>query len=1119
VAVEFGLLGPLLVALDEEPIRIPAARQRTILAKLLLQPNQAISGDRLIDALWPDLPPHTARASLHTYVMRLRKALGTTVGARIRTSDGGYVLDVGDGELDTDRFHLLRMRGRTQADAGDWTDAAASLRAALDLWRGEPLSDIGAIASRWSDVAKLAELHLQTAEEWTEAEMCLGRNSEMSAELRTLVAEHPLREPAHRLLMLALFRSDRQAEALGVFRRLQQTLRDDLGIRPSASLQLLHQRILRADPTLSAGPSAPLPVAAAPRSHSTSDATTVATRTKPATAPVPAGVPRPCQLPADTRVFTGRARELEQLLSLADESRSGTDAGMVVISAVDGMAGVGKTSLAIHAAHHLRQDFPDGQLFLDLRGHTAGLEPLTAEDALDRLLRSLGVPPQLIPRDLGARSAFYRDLLAGTRTLIVLDNASGAAQILPLLPGAPGCLVIVTSRKRLIGLDDIHSVPLDVLPAADAAALLRKVAGPGRVPDGHPAVEGLLALCGHLPLAIRIVGSRLRRHNAQSVDDLVRKLSYDTARLEHLDDEDRGLTAVFDLSYLDLTGAEQRLFRLLALVPGLDFDPFAAANLAGTDLRTAERLLDSLLDHSLLVQHLPGRYRFHDLLRLYAGVLNEGDPAAERGSALDRLLDYYHLGAEAANVRIARHIRPGRPPATGAGLLPELSGRPEAMRWMRAERDNLLALIGHSALSTRTGRLVPLSGVLASFLLQEGPWPQADALHQAALTAARERGDLLGEATTRCDLSRIGVMRGDYPAAIGHLEQALAVFQGVDERLGEAVARCELGRVLLMTGEFSAAAELQKQSMAIYQELGHRQGEADAMHVLARVHFLTGDYPAAAELQTRALSVFEELDHPQGVANVLWDLGRLHGVKGEYRAAAAAHERALAIYRELGHPQGEANCLWELGRVRLVTGDYAAAAEFQQQSRAAHRRMGNRPGAAYACWDLGRVRFAMGDHPAAAELHEEALGIFQDIGSRLGEANARHDLGRTRHATGDHVAAAELLAQSLALFRDLGDRQGEAEVLNSIGAFTADTGDIREALATYRTAQGIASEIQSPLDEARARDGAGRCLSAVGDREAARAELEAAVALYRRLGAVEATAATAALTALTGPVS
>jgi DNA-binding SARP family transcriptional activator len=710
--MEFQLLGPLRVGRAGSDIPIGASKIRVLLAALLLDANSVVPTDRLIEVLWGERPPASATASLHNHLRRLRGLLGDEDGKRIRAVAPGFLILVEPGELDTDRFTDLCAAGRAAGQAGQWAKASTDLAAALSLWRGTPLADLPELFGRDARILQLLEARLQALEARIEADLELGRHCGLIEELRTLAVEHPVREVFHQQLMLALYRADRPAEALGAFRALRHTLVDGLGVEPSPHLRELRRRIQEADPGLAA-PARPGPVG--PRS----------------------------QLPAGTRVFTGREQELDRLIGYARQAPEGNAAGMVVISAIDGMAGIGKTTLAVHAAHRVREDFPDGQLFLDLHGHSTGLEPLTAGDALDWFLRSLGVPPQAVPQDLAERAAFYRDRLEGTRTLIVLDNASSTAQIRPLLPDTPGCLVLVTSRRRLVGLDDAHPLTLDVLSEADAVALLHKVAGPGRIPAHQSAILELLALCGYVPLAIRIIGARLRYRSTLRIEDLVSRLRDDNARLDHLQDEDRSLTAVFESSYTALPVAEQRLFRLLGLVPGLNVDAYAAASLAGTDHRTAERLLESLLDHNLLTQHTPERYRFHDLIRVYARTLTDQDPPADREAALDRLFDYYQHTAQMADRRLARYTRPDPDTAMATAIpsaVPDLADWTAAQSWMRAERENLLAVISYTTAHAQPARVVALSCAVAAFLRQEGPWPQAAALLHTASVFAGEGG-------------------------------------------------------------------------------------------------------------------------------------------------------------------------------------------------------------------------------------------------------------------------------------------------------------------------------------------------------------------------------------------
>jgi DNA-binding SARP family transcriptional activator/tetratricopeptide (TPR) repeat protein len=1075
--MQFGVLGTLAVSDGDTRAVVRGDKLRALLAALLLDANTAVSVDRLTEALWGESPPASATSSLQNHLMRLRRQLGDGAGTRISSAPPGYLIRVEPGELDLHAFEGLCASGRQAHRDGLWQRASDDLSAALALWRGAPLDDVPGAADRYRGlVQQLVEARTQALEARIGADLELGRHSEVIGELRVLTTEHPLREALHGQLMLGLFRCGRQAEALEAYRDLRSTLSEELGVEPSEPLRQLHQRILNADPGLLRHPPA--------------------ARSEPAPQRTP-GRRVPAQLPTDMRAFTGRSAELDELLAAADEARTGSEAGMVVISAIDGMGGVGKSVLAVRAAHRMRESFPDGQLFLDLLGHTPGTAPLGPDQALEWLLRSLGAPPQLIPAGLGERAAYYRDRLAGTRTLILLDNAASTAQIRPLLPSASGCLVLVTSRQRLTGLDDARTIALDVLPHGEAVALLHRTAGRGRIPDGHPAVDEAVELCGHIPLAVRIVAARLRHRRALGIEDVVRQLRGEHDRLSVLQDEDRSLTAVFESSYRALPPAEQELFRSLGHVPGPDFDAYAAASLVDTDLGTAERLLESLLDHNMLTQLTPGRYRFHDLVRLYARTVpdNGGDAVRER------LLDYYQHTAEQADRHLARATRPGPPVLTRIPpAAPDLPDRARALSWMRAEHDNLVAA-ARVATGTEPGRLAGFSAVLGTYLLQEGPWPQAAELHQAAVETARQQGDRFGEAGALTRLSLVRMMTGDFPAASELQERSLTLYQGLGDRLGEAQTWCEQGRIQLWSGSLLPAAELLTRALTLFQAVGDPRGQANALFDLGRTRRALAQYPEAADLLERSLELCQKLGQPLGEANALCELGRIRQSTGNAPAAAGLLERALAIYQELDSRLGEANILWDLGRLRYTAGDLEAAGDLLERSLDVFQELRQSLGEANALIDLGRVRTATGDLPQASDLLARALETFRTLGQGIGEASTLTELGRVAQRTGDRRAAAELFTQAAALFAENGGREGEADVLVNRGSLAAESGDPGAALALYRQALELARSIRSPLAQARALEGIGSCTAEGESGADALGGLREAADLYRHAGA------------------
>ena len=602
-------------------------------------------------------------------------------------------------------------------------------------------------------------------------------------------------------------------------------------------------------------------------------------------------------LPRDVAAFTGRDTELRRLIAAAAGA-----AGVVAIHTVDGMPGVGKTALVTRAAHLLADAFPDGQLFVDLHAHTPGQPPADPGEVLADLLACTGMAPREIPAGMEARAERWRGRLAGKKVLLVLDDAAGHAQVGPLLPGTAGCLVLVTSRRRLIALDGAQPLALDTLPPDQAIELFLRLAR--RTQDGSDAgtVAELAGLCGYLPLAIALLAGRLAHHPSWNLTTFTADFAAAQDRLTELAAGDRpgdpAVAAAFGMSYQDLPADRQRLFRRLGLHPGTDIDAYATAALAGIPLGQARQGLDALYTDHLIDEPAPGRYRLHDLIREYARTLTtRHDPAGDRDRATGQLLDYYQHTAQTADHHLTRHTRPSPPPAaTAPAAAPDLPDRASALAWMHTERANLLACIGYATTQAQPTRIIALTAALAAFLLQEGPWHQAATLHHTAATTARHLGDRRGEAGALHDLGRVRSMTDDYPAATGLLERALALFQDLGDRLGEAGALQDLGRVRSLTGDYPAAADLLERALALYQDLGSRRGEAGALQDLGRVRSATGDYPAATGLLGRALALFQDLGDRRGEAWALQHLGRVRSMTGDYPAATGLLERALALF-------------------------------------------------------------------------------------------------------------------------------------------------------------------------------------------------------------------------------
>jgi DNA-binding SARP family transcriptional activator len=1024
---------------DDEGLQVPVAapRLRVLLAALVLHAGSPVSVEALAELVWDGAPPGGASVTLRSYLRRLRTGLGPAWAQRIVTRPPGYLCRADEQEVDALRFEALCRRTDAAVRERRWAQASQDAELAASLWRGPPLLDVPCRILHDQFTPRFEQLRTQVLENQAEAALALGRHEQWVQPLRELVAAHPLRERFHVQLMRALARCGRQAEALAAYQDARKLLVEELGIEPGPELRHLHERILAGD----GDPAAPRPSA------------------EPAfeVAPAPAAAPR--QLPAATRHFTGRRDELDLITGLlASPQPADVTGGTLVISAIDGMAGIGKTTLAIHAAHRLAAHFPDGQLFLDLHGYTQGHPPLTADQALPWLLRALGVPPGQIPKEREQAAALYRQRLFGTRTLIVLDNAAAEAQVRPLLPGTGTCLVLITSRRRLKGLDDAHVMSLDLLSVPDAVALLRAVAGPDRIPDGDPLAEEVAALCGHLPLALRIAASLLRHRPARPLEHLAGQLRDQRRRVAVLSDGERELAAAFDLSYSSLDTPSRQLWRRLGLVPGPDLDAYAAAALMELDPAAATGLLEDLVDHNLLIAYTTGRYRLHDLLRAHARTLAAEDPGPERDAASDRLLHYYAHTAQRASLLITRYPRPA-PDTPAPAHAPVLTGAGAARAWLRAERDGLEAAHAHAHAHGLHEHAFALAAGLAETLLTDGPYARALELHQGAAETAARLGRPAAQAAALTDLGILKRLTGDPGGATDVLYQALEIYRATGDPRGEAAALTDLGRVRQANGDLAGAAEFLFRALEVCRATGYRQGEAAALTELGIVRMLTGDPAGAAE----ALS------------------------------------QALDICRATGYRQGEAAALTELGRVRYYAGDLAGATDAYTRALRIRRETGNRRGEAFTLTELGPARQAMGDLAGAADVLSQALEIYRATGHRQGEANALAKLGTVRRLSGDPAGGADTLSQALEIYRATGDRNNEAWALNHYAAAIAAAGDPPRARTLYRQALTMNRELNKPDDEAVSLEGIAEDYLATGETARGAAKLHQAHEIYRRL--------------------
>jgi DNA-binding SARP family transcriptional activator/tetratricopeptide (TPR) repeat protein len=909
LVVDFGLLGPLLVRDGARPVVVSAPRQRVLLATLLLSAGRVVSADALAEMLWDGRPPAGGRGALHSAIQRLRSTLGPLGAGLIVTRPPGYVLQLGDGGFDVRQFAVLAARGQAAAEAGAWPAAAGLLRQALGLWRGEALADVPSPRLHGREVPPLEDQRLAVLGARIDADLRLGRPGEVVAELRQLVAAHPLREHFHAQLMLSLYRAGRQGDALAAYLDVRRVLADELGVDPGPGLQRLHQRILAADPSL-------LPA----RSGRPAPRTAALDGTEAAPERV---VPR--QLPVATRHFAGRAGALKVLAGLAAEA--GGENRAVVIAAIEGTAGVGKTTLAVHIAHQVAGRFPDGQLYVNLRGFDPAAPPIPPGEAVRIFLEALGVPAAQIPASLDAQAGLYRSLLAGKRVLVLLDNAADAGQVRPLLPAGPGCLVLVTSRSQLTGLvaaEGAYPLTLDVLTGADARELLARRLGPDRLSADPAAAGELIELCARLPLALAIAAARAATQPGLPLAALAADLRDAGGRLDALDGGHgaANVRAVFASSYHQLDPTAARMFRLLGLHPGPDISARAAASMAAQPLRPARAALAELTRAHLLAEPAPGRYSFHDLLRAYAAErAGSDDSQTDQRAAIHRMLDHYLHTAYPAAVLLHTTRKPVNRPPLQPGVEPEQpADAGQALAWFEAEHRVLMAAAAQALEAGFDTHAWQIPWALGRFLDLQGLWHDWAVSEQIAVAASGRLGDRPAQAFA---YQRLGIARarlGNYQDAYAHLEHALSIYNDIGDTAGQANAHNTLALTLHYEGRDSEGIGHAEQALEEYRTAGDQMGQAVALNTVGWLHTRLGDHQRALSYCQQTLDLLRELGNPQLEAGTWDSLGYAHHHLGDHAESAACYQRALDLRRKIGDRWGQAETLGHIGDVRHAAG-------------------------------------------------------------------------------------------------------------------------------------------------------------------------------------------------------
>jgi DNA-binding SARP family transcriptional activator len=951
--MRFRLLGPLEIRAGEDWRGIGAPKWRSVLAALLIHAGQIVPADVLINEVWGETPPAKAGNLISIYVLRLRRLLGDADSTLLVTRAPGYLLRLDPGDTDVQVFEALVREGRRAQAAGDPERAAAQLAEALALWHGSPLADVPATMLVETEAERLAELRLDAAELRIQAELACGSHAQVIPELRRLLADHPLREGLWLLLMQALDGAGRHAEALDAYGQARNAIAEELGVDPGAELRQYYADLLAQDDALTKD--------AGDAPGSISAGTVAPSSGLPRSVPVPVeagrlrSVPVPAQLPADVADFTGRDDQVKHLCDVLSGGSADDDPGVVRIALVAGSGGLGKTSLAVHAAHRACASFPDGQLYVDLLGATP--QPLPPADVLARFLRDLGVDGREIPVDEDERAARYRTALAGRRILVVLDNARDAAQVRPLLPGTASCAVLVTTRSRMPDLASTRLVDLNVLDDDEALALFTRVVGDERAAAEPEATAELLLACAGLPLAIRICAARLATRSGWTIRAMAGRLRDEHRRLDELRVGDMAVRASFEVSFASLPADAQSggiapadAFRMLGLWQGPSISSAAAAALFGIREYLAEDALETLVDAHLLESSTADRYKFHDLLRVYSSERAVADLSGpDRDAAIGRLLGWYVRTADAAATAVSpyRYNIPLDPAEAGQAPI-GFATSDGALAWYDSERVNLVAATRQAATSGRHDLAWRLPAPLYGIFNRRGNWTDCIATNRIALDSAR---------------------------AVGN-------------RGGEAWVLNNLGMALGVSHESESISDLE-QALAIRREIGDRAGEAQAANNLANAYEALDGWDEAVDLLRRALDLNRATGDRYGVAVGLVNLGEalLH----LDRAEEAVHplQEARTTFAEIGFLDGVGFALYHLGQCDLSLGHDTDAVDHLLEALTSHQGAGNRNRQAVTLRSLAQAQARLGAAAQARESWTAAAAIFEELADSKQAAEVR----------------------------------------------------------------------------------------------------------------------------------
>jgi DNA-binding SARP family transcriptional activator/tetratricopeptide (TPR) repeat protein len=1030
--MEFRVLGPVELWSAGQRRDLGPARERCILAMLLQTPRTLVPAETLIDRLWGSQPPPKARDNLSVYIAKLRAALRQAVGESVQLvgrAAQGYVLEADPETVDVHQFRRLRRQADDLAARGAHDQAAALLRQADRLWRGQALAGLrGEWVTRMREV--LDEERRTAVVERVGCELELGRHAGLVGELRQLLAQYPLDETLVAHQMTALNRSGRPADALRLYRETRSRLVDELGTEPGPRLSELHLRILGADLELAGRPSAMRP----------------------------GRPPPPETLPPEPAPFVGRHEELRLLAA--------NYASMPGITIIEGMPGVGKTALAVRAARLMSGQYPDGTLYLSLHSGDAASSSLDPAQVLDRLLRMMSVPATQMPDTVGGRAALWRAQLSRRRAIVILDDAAGPDQIRPLLPVPGQCLILVTTRRRLAGIPGAGALTLDVLDTGDAITLFRQVAGGDRARDADQVADAV-RLCGRLPLAIQLTAGRVAQDRRLSLGDLIEELSRSPAPLGRTGAEYPEVTSAFDLSYGALEPSHQRFFRRLGASPCAGVSLHTAAALNGCTLDEAKQALGTLIEYHLLTRAPHGQFRFHSLVRRYAAArAAREDPQACQRQDTGRLLDYYLHTADQAD-RVLHPFR-HRAPVQVAGLpavSPALGTQEDAASWLESEWRNILQAAQYAGRHEQKARCADLAHVLADFIEIKGYWPEAIAAHTLALQAGRDLADPARIAQASLALSAVRQQTGRHEMARQLAEEAAAIYRSLADPRGEAEAIDQLGLAHLRTARSREALAYFREARLLFLGAADQHGMAGTLSHSGIACWQLGRYPDATAHLRNALSLYRAAGDRRGEAKTLNNLGRIHLCCGYHRDALAAYQQSLQIFREIGGAQNEAILYHNIGSVHHYKGRFEEGLAACHRALAIYRSIGDLPDEADALNDIGAIYQSAGCYDEALVHHQKARLIAEEIGNVSQRLIALRRIADIQRCSGQHGEAFDHYRAALRLARQAGDPYEEGKILEGIAESTLSTQRPAAARIVFRQALDIFEQLGVPEAE------------------------------------------------------